>query len=182
MERVDRSELEQPSRIALAIAASLLAAAAAALFLWLNSVDDADRVAGQPMTFGDSGPITSIEAILAEPAKRNLVGREVALRDVVATEVPGDVVFLAGNEHGSVPVVLLGEERGRQAEERVQVERGDSLRIFGIVRTRAMLADASLLSPSERDRLREAPLYIEALRVVEVDPDGTGPDRGAGER
>lgn len=141
----------------------------AAVLLFVQWSGAAEGIVGRPAPLALDGPIFTVETIVEEPAKGNLLGRDVALWGVPVTEVPGDWLFWVASESGRVvPVVLMGEQAGRQHEYQTRVREGDTLAIFGIVRA---VREVSLLDrrwamqPDDWKRLARAQVYVSALRV-----------------
>jgi hypothetical protein len=129
----------------------------------------AETVLGQPAPLAATGPIFTVDEILEEPVKGNLVGRNVAIRGAPVAEVTGDWVFWIGPDPGrAVAVVLLGEQTARQSERQTALRTGDVVGVFGTIRA---VRDVSLLDEpwamrqDEWERLARAAIYVSALRV-----------------
>ncbi len=129
----------------------------------------AGSVMGQPMSFGVDQPVMDLDEILHEHEKRNLLGRDVALWRVPVERVVGDYTFWVGfDEDRRVPVVLLGEQAGRQKETQTDVNRGDTLAVFGTVRSvREVrhLDEVWAMDEAEWESVEEAIIYVSAIRV-----------------
>lgn len=153
--------------IALMILAMLVSVAGA--YVASHRVGIAEHVLGRPAPLTRMGTIFTLDEIVAERAKANLLGRDVALWGVPAEQVTGDWLFWIGSSpERAVPVVLRGEQTGRQSERQTEVRTGDVLAVFGTVRA---LRDLSYLDDrlaAEREdpaRLSRAQIYISASRV-----------------
>jgi hypothetical protein len=158
------------SLILLMIAVMLLLVGAG--FYWADHSDMAEHVLGQPTQAGGSDPILDLDEILGERVGRNLVGRDVSLWDVRVAHVPGDYVFWIAGDGRQVPVVLLGEQTGRQGEHEKQIRTGDRVAIFGTMRSIRevqLLDERWAMSRAEWDRLAREQIYISALRVEQLD-------------
>jgi hypothetical protein len=179
---------DQPPRWALALFALVLMAGVAALFRWLERTDKEGQVAGVPAQLmrppeevapprevetpprEEELPLeVDLELILTTPDKERLVGRQVAMEDAPVQDVVGDYTFWVGpSEQKRVPVVLLGELMDRQPERRVEVREGQRVRVFGVVRRMRdveWIEHDRLLSPQDREALRQSEIFISALRV-----------------
>lgn len=118
--------------------------------------------------------VLDLNLLLTAPDKSRLVGRQVVLEDAPVQSLVGNFTFWVGPDaRNRVPVVLLGELMMRQPESRVQVEVGQRVRVFGVVRELRdvdALEEARFLSPQERESLRQAGIFISAQRVVTLKP------------
>jgi hypothetical protein len=158
------------SLILLMIAAMLVLVGAG--FYWADRSDMAEHVLGEPTRTGGSDPIMDLDVILSERVARNLLGRDVALWDVTVDHVPGDYIFWVAGEDGQAPVVLLGEQTGRQGEGEKQIRAGDRVAIFGTMRSIRevqLLDEQWAMSRADWDRLGREQTYISALRVELLD-------------
>jgi hypothetical protein len=118
--------------------------------------------------FPHSGPVTSLSTLLDESVKRNLMGRQVILAEVVVREVLDEEIFLIGSGD-TVPVIVLGELTARQRPGVVRLRAGQQVRIFGTVRLLRSaddLAELAGLDPAAARRLAGHQIYISALRVT----------------
>lgn len=158
--------------IALMILLMLLGVAGA--FTWIQQSEAGEQVIGHPLPLAAEGPIFTIEEIIEEETKGNLLGRDVAIWGAPVEEVAGNWVFWIGHEPDrAVPVVLLAEQTSRQAEPQSAVHTGDTLAIFGsvrAVRTVAPLDEQWAMERDEWERLAREPVYISALRVEHLAP------------
>ncbi|MGH7480867.1 MAG: hypothetical protein ACRELV_01830 [Longimicrobiales bacterium] len=145
-----------------------------AAFFWIQRVGVAEEVVGRPAPLARYGPIFRFEEILAEPAKGNLLGRDVALWSAPVQRVTGNWLFWIGAAPArSVPVVLLGEQAARQHERQTVVRTGDTLAVFGTVRAVRGVSfrdEPWDLPQQEWERLARAQVYISALLVEHVAP------------
>lgn len=147
----------------------LMLGGVAGALAWIQGADVAEDVVGRPAPLAREGPVFTVNEILEEPAKGNLLGRDVAIWRTPVQEVSGDLLFWVGPDSARVvPVVLLGEQTERQIERQTVVEAGDTVALFGYMRA---VRGASLLDEpleerlDEWERLARARIYISALRV-----------------
>jgi hypothetical protein len=149
------------------IAAMLLSVGG--IYVAMQRVGIAEHVLGQPAPSVTGGPVFKVDEILAEPARANLLGRNVAIWGVPVERVTGDWLFGIGDDaDDAVPVVLLGEQTGRQPESRTDVRVGDVGAVFGTVhalRDLVLVDDRLAAHHDERDRLSSVQVYISALHV-----------------
>lgn len=129
----------------------------------------AGSVIGEPMRFGMDEPLMELDDLLQEREKRNLLGRDVALWRVPVERVVGDYTFWVGSDdERRVPVVLLGEQASRQEEHQSEVNRGDTLAVFGTVRAIRevrLLDEVWAMEDEEWASVLTATIYISAIRV-----------------
>jgi hypothetical protein len=131
------------------------------------------HIVGNPRSDGIL-PITEISEIVDEHVNLNLLGRPVSFDRVYVTKVEGDFVFFASDhsdaaEQDAVPVVLMAERTGRQAEQRIELEAGDAIAIYGQIRRMkpSTFAGDALLTTREREQILKFPVYISAQRVIQ---------------
>lgn len=144
----------------------------AAMYVGARRTGIAEHVLGRPAPLAREGPIFTIEEILNEPAKRNLLGRDVAIWGVTVQRVTGDWLFWIGVEPGrEMPVTLLGEQTGRQIEAEIEIRAGDVVAVFGTMHPlRDMILEDDQLAAhhDERAALSRVQVYISALRVEKL--------------
>lgn len=147
------------------------------LFVGARSVTGAGRVIGAPGMFRGAQPITSVTTIVREPARENLIGREVILDDVPVLGVPGDYTFWVGTGEEAVPVVLRGELTGRQRERETEIREGQRVRIFGTLRQMRSVAaidDFEILSAEAARAIAKSEVYVSATRVDVIEGEVEG--------
>lgn len=158
-----------PRRWILVVIAVFVTAAVLALFKLFEISDEGNRVAGNPTNISKTGAISKLAHIVNEPAKANLVGREVALDAAPVESVVGDYTFWIGNDaSGRMPVVLLGELTERQKESATEVAKRQNVRVFGVVRELNEVSAIDVpgyIDEKEKLALKQARYYISALRV-----------------
>lgn len=168
-------EQDAPRALIVLMILLMLGGVAGAL-AWIQRANVAGDVVGRPTPLARAGPIFTVNEILEEPAKGNLLGRDVAIWRTPVQDVSGDFLFWVGPDSTRVvPVVLLGEETGRQVERQTVVERGDTVALFGYVRA---VRDASLVDGPVENRIAEwrrlarSMVYISALQVEHLARSG----------
>ncbi|MGH7448877.1 MAG: hypothetical protein ACRELT_15000 [Longimicrobiales bacterium] len=159
-------------RLLIVLIILLMLSSVSAAYVWIQRSGFADMVVGLPAPLAGGGPIFLVDQVVAEPARANLLGRDVAIWGVPVHDVPGDWLFWIGAHPDSViPVVLLGEQTARQHERQTEVRAGDTVAVFGTVRA---VRDISVLDRGrrmprvERARLVRAQVYVSALRVEHI--------------
>ena len=165
----------------------LLALLVAALLWWMLDDDDApeqvaaapyeevaapaatDPVVGPQTTTAapstgtaSSGPITDMAAIGGAAAAGEVVGRQVELNNVPVLEMVSDAGFYIGSSPTDRVYVLLDEQKtpNQPGEGRVNVNKGQTIGLSGMVRSAAEGVPKGLVLPQGVDR------YIWAERVT----------------
>lgn len=124
---------------------------------------------GDPGIFEHGQAITSVKRIVREPAKANLMARDVVLDEVRVVQVLGNYTFLVGSEENSVPVILRGELTERQPEIATEIREGQVVRVYGIarlLRSIREIADLTMLTMEEARTLADHEVYVSGERVV----------------
>lgn len=164
---------EDAPRALIVLMIILMLGSVAALLVWIQAAGIADDVIGRPAGLASEGPIHTVEEILEEPAKANLLGREVAIPRAQVEEVIGDWHFWVGPDSGNVvPVVLMGEQTARQRELQTVVRDGDTVAIFGFIRAVhdvSFLDEPWSMDSADWERLIRAGIYISAFRVEHLE-------------
>lgn len=147
-------------------------AVACALLWWAEGRPESGALTGVPVSFS-ADPILEISQMTRQSVKSNLVGRWAILDRAPVLEVLGDYAFWLGTSMTDrVLVILLGEITGRQAEERVEVRKGQSLFLHGLVMpvsTPERIDNLKYLTDTERRAIQRESIYISALRVVIIE-------------
>lgn len=152
----------------LALFAVAILAAVTLVYVAFEAGEHGGRIAGEPARFDQHLPIRELDVILSEPAVDNLVGRQVLLDRVEVDRVVGDFVFWIGDrQRGAVPVVLLGEQTGRQAEGTTEVREGQEVQVVGVIRALVDLdvLDRGMLDDMQRRALANNAFFIGAEQV-----------------
>lgn len=175
---------EDAPRWLLASLVVLLLIGSGAALSWLATSGRADQVFGKPPTLGHERVIMRLEQMLEEPAKPNLVGRDVQIHSVPVQDSVGEYTFWIGpDEANRIPVVLIGEMGGSPAREATSVRDGSVVTIFGTVRATSpgrVFEDDPRLTGEQRAALRSAKVYVAAQTVlVESEPTGTTAEEAA---
>ncbi len=163
-------EQDAPRWLLASLVVLLLIGSGAAL-QWLATSGRADQVFGKPSTLGhDERVITQLEQILEEPAKGNLIGREVQLHSVAVQDSVGEYTFWIGpDEANRIPVVLVGQMEGGPAGEAARVRDGSVVTIFGTVRATSsgrVFEEDFRLTDEQRAALGSTEVYIVAHTVL----------------
>lgn len=117
--------------------------------------------------------ITSLDQLAGIDDHDALIARDVVLDRVRVVRVLGDHVFLVGDGRTRLPVMLFGELTQRQPESAVEIEVGDEVRIYGVLRrlrSLGELEDPARLSADEIAALSRHEVYLSGMRVVELEP------------
>ncbi len=157
-----------------------------AFFLWPN--DDVDEVYEDEVVQVDpvepvsTGLITSWAELQNVAERRNLVGREVAIDDLVVTRVSGDSTFFVAPEMNTEDrdrlfVVLrnMGEdERGAMGRDgRYNVDEMDKMTLRGtIMSLNPSDPDAWALNTTDADMVRAGNVYVAASNLMFTDEVG----------
>lgn len=170
-------EEDAPRWLLVSLVVLLLIGSGAGLY-WLATSERADQVFGKPATLGHERVITRVEQILDEPAKLNLIGRDVQIRSVAVQNSVGEYTFWIGpDEANRTPVVLVGEMGGSPAREATPVRDGSVVTIFGTVRATSsgrVFEEDPRLTEEQRAALRSTEVYIAAhTALVESEPTRT---------
>lgn len=166
---------DSPRWLLLSLVILLLIGSGAALS-WLATSERADRVFGNPSMLGDERVITRLEQIFEEPARRNLVGRDVQIQSVAVQDSVGDYTFWIGQGEASpIPVILIDRLGGARAREKMpHVRDGSVVTIFGTVRAtrpEGVFKNDPGLADEQLAALRSAEVYIAAeTALVEGEP------------
>lgn len=168
-------EQDAPRPLILVLIVSLVLIVGVAYYV-VNQSGLADSVIGEPMRFGMDEPVMDLDELVQEREKRNLLGRDVALWRVPVERVVGDYTFWVGSdEERRVPVVLLAEQASRQEEHQSEVNRGDTLAVFGTVRAIRevrLLDEVWAMEAEEWASVLQATIYISAIRVEHLSRAG----------
>lgn len=175
-ESLSREE-DAPRWLLVSLVVLLLIGSGAALY-WLAASGRADQVFGKPPTLGHERVIMRLEQMLDEPAKGNLIGRDVQIHSMAVQDSVGEYTFWIGpDEANRIPVVLVGEMGGSPARKATSVRDGSVVTIFGTVRATnsgPVFEEDPRLTEEQRAALRSAKVYIAAQNVlVESGPTGT---------
>jgi hypothetical protein len=153
----------------IALMIALMLAGVVGAYTALQRTSMADHLLGRPTPQAREGLIFTVDEILAEPVKANLLGRDVAIWGARVAQVTGDWLFWIGADSANaVPAILLGEQTGRQPEGQTVVRAGDIVAVFGTihaVRDVSLLEGSIGLGVAERERLLRARVYVSSLRV-----------------
>lgn len=169
-ERIVRERENDWPRSILVIIGALLIFAGYHLLEWVRTESPASELINNVSNPSQISLIRSPETLVHRLVDRNIDGATILLNPVQVESVLGDYVFMIKlEEQKTIPVVLLGEITGRQAERRVEIEAGQTLRVFGFLlplRDIDMISSADFLDEQEWERLRTHTHYITAVRVV----------------
>jgi hypothetical protein len=115
--------------------------------------------------------ITDINELANAPDKRSQVGRKVEVESARVQQVVGNYVFWAGEGQPGIPVVRQDKIRGPVTE---HVSRGGRVRMNGTVRLLESVAATDPLwdkiSESEKQAMKNAVVYVDAEKVMVVQP------------
>lgn len=179
IDRADRNAIEPlprehdtPRPLIIAMVALIFIAVASAFYL-IDRLGVAENVLGRVDDADREGSVSSIEEMLQEPVKQNLMGRDVMLWRVPVESVVGNYTFWIGpDRERSVPVVLMGEHTSRQNEVQTEIREGDVLVVVGSIRPirdLRLLDEDWMAKPVEWERLKQNEIYVSALRVEHLE-------------
>ncbi len=170
---IQQRERDWPRSILLIIG-SLMILAAYGLYHSMKSRADMVPYVNTISNLNQPSLIRSTETLVDLLESSQIDGSTVLLNPVRVDSLIGDYTFSIDlGKNKTLPVVLMGEITGRQPETNVEVNAGDSVRIFGFILPlddMRLLTRAEFLNEADKRMLLNHSHYISAIRVVVLKP------------
>ncbi len=160
-----------------------------ALLVWFFTRDgeieetiEDDVVQVDPVPTTNTGVITSWAELQNVAERRNLVGRQIDISDLVVTRVSGDSTFFVGpdmNTQGSDRLFVVLENMGEDQtgaygrDGRYNVDEMEQMTLRGeIMMLQSSDPDAWALNTTDADMVREGNVYVRASNLMFTDEVG----------